>query len=78
MRFSISITGFVVLSGHTRVKDPHANFRNAFAGTSSNGNGIANALLKVNFAYEGYEVSYITDISEADSNTLQHRMPSMS
>jgi len=53
---SIAITGLVVLGGHTRVQDPHANFRNSFAGTSSNGNGLATALVKVNFAYAGFEV----------------------
>lgn len=53
---SISITGLVVLGGHTRVEDPHANFRNAFDGTSHNGNGLATALIRVNFAYGGYEV----------------------
>ena len=51
---SITITGWVVLGGHTRVEDPHVNFRNSFAGTTSNGNGIANALVKINFAYAGY------------------------
>lgn len=51
---SISITGLVVLGGHTSVADPNANFRDAFAGTSSNGNAMANALVKITFAYEGY------------------------
>lgn len=54
--FSIAITGLVVLGGNTPVKDPHANFRDSFAGTTSNGNGLATALVKVNFAYAGYEV----------------------
>lgn len=54
---SIAITGLVVLGGHTRVEDPHVNFRNAFEGTTSNGNGLATALVKVNFAYAGFEVS---------------------
>lgn len=54
---SISVTGLVVLGGHTRVEDPTANFRNSFAGTTSNGNGLATALVKVNFAYAGFEVS---------------------
>lgn len=54
--YSIAITGLVVLGGHTRVEDPRANFRNAFAGTSSNGNGLSTALVKVNFAYAGFEV----------------------
>ncbi|KAJ3529957.1 hypothetical protein NMY22_g8779 [Coprinellus aureogranulatus] len=54
----VAITGLVVLGGHTRVEDPHANFRNAFADTSSNGNGLATALVKVNFAYAGFENAF--------------------
>ncbi|KAL7424321.1 hypothetical protein Q5752_000003 [Cryptotrichosporon argae] len=50
----ISITGLVVLGGHTAVADPTANFHDAFAGTTSSGYGIANALYKVTFAYAGY------------------------
>ena len=45
----------VVLGGHTRVANPTANFTNAFEGTNdASGYGIANALVKVNFAYAGY------------------------
>ena len=51
---SISITGLVVLGGHTRVKDSHANFRDSFHGTAGNGYGLSNALVKINFAYAGY------------------------
>lgn len=51
---SISITGLVVLGGHTSVEDPTANFRDAFEGTSSAGYGITNALYKIIFAYSGY------------------------
>ncbi|EAU85304.1 high affinity methionine permease [Coprinopsis cinerea okayama7 len=54
----IAITGFVVLGGHTSVADPKANFRNAFEGTSSNGNGLATSLVKVNFAYSGFENAF--------------------
>lgn len=57
MRFtfsSISITGFVILGGNTKVKDPHLNFRDSFGGTTGNGYGLSNALVKVNFAYYGY------------------------
>ncbi|TVY88450.1 High-affinity methionine permease, partial [Lachnellula willkommii] len=50
----ISITGLVVLGGHTRIKDPHANFRDSFSGTVGNGYGLANALVKINFAYAGF------------------------
>ena len=55
---SITITGWVVLGGHTRVEDPHANFRNSFAGTTTNGNGIANAFVKINFAYAGFSNAF--------------------
>ncbi|TFK40147.1 high affinity methionine permease [Crucibulum laeve] len=54
----ISITGLVVLGGHTRVEDPRGNFRDSFAGTTSNGNGLATALVKVNFAYAGFENAF--------------------
>jgi amino acid transporter len=54
----IVITGFVVLGGGTRVKDPHANFRNSFDGATSNGNGIVNALVNINFAYTGYSNAF--------------------
>lgn len=44
----------MVLGGNTRVADPKANFHDSFAGTTGNGYGISNALVKVNFAYSGY------------------------
>ena len=36
----IVVTGWVVLSGRTTVKDPHVNFRNAFEGSSHSGNDV--------------------------------------
>jgi amino acid transporter len=54
----IVITGFAVLGGATRVEDPRQNFRNSFDGISSNGNGIVNALVSVNFAYSGYSNAF--------------------
>jgi L-type amino acid transporter 9 len=36
----VVITGWVVLSGKTRVADPHYNFRNAFAGSSTSSNDV--------------------------------------
>ncbi|RWA04273.1 hypothetical protein EKO27_g10832 [Xylaria grammica] len=51
----ISITGFVVLGGHVpRVSDPGANFRNAFEGTTTNGNDLSVALVNIIFAFSGY------------------------
>ena len=55
---SIGITGIAVLCGGTRVPNPTENFRNAFVGTTSNGNGLATALVKVNFAYTGFENAF--------------------
>lgn len=55
---SISITGLVCLGGNTSVADPKMNFRNSFEGTTGNGNGLANALVKITFAYSGYQNAF--------------------
>lgn len=34
--------------------NPKANFQDSFSGTTSNGYGLSNALVKINFAYAGY------------------------
>ena len=36
------------------MKTPKANFHDSFQGTTGNGYGLANALVKVNFAYAGF------------------------
>ncbi|KAI1790090.1 high affinity methionine permease [Ganoderma leucocontextum] len=48
----ISFTGWAVLAGKTAVQDPHANFRNVFAGSSRSSNDYATAMFKVLNAYE--------------------------
>ena len=53
----ISVTGFVVLGGHTSVKDPHANFVEPFTGTIT-AYGVTNALYKIVFSYAGYENAF--------------------
>jgi amino acid transporter len=53
----ISITGLVVLSGHTSVANPQANFVNSFEGKSTP-YGITNALYKIIFSYAGYENAF--------------------
>ncbi|KAF4414593.1 high affinity methionine permease [Fusarium acutatum] len=51
----ISITGLVVLGGSvSRIPDPNANFRNAFEGTTDNGNDLSTALVNIVFSYTGY------------------------
>ena len=51
----ISITGLVVLGGHTSIAKPRANFQDPFEGTTGDGNGLANALVKITFAYAGFQ-----------------------
>lgn len=51
----IVVTGWVVLGGGVKsVPDPHASFRNAFAGSSHSGNLYAAALFKVLNSYAGW------------------------
>lgn len=54
----VAITGLVVLGGNTSVKDPHANFRDAFDSTSTTVYGVTNALVKIIFSYAGYENAF--------------------
>ncbi|RLM00401.1 hypothetical protein CFD26_108215 [Aspergillus turcosus] len=55
----IGITGLVVLGGHTKIEDPKANFRDAFACSSSASvYGATNALVKVAFSYAGFENAF--------------------
>ncbi|MCJ1308281.1 hypothetical protein MMC25_001934 [Agyrium rufum] len=51
----IVVTGWVVLSGKVdSIPDPHASFRNAFAGSSTSGFEYATALFKVLNSYTGW------------------------
>lgn len=49
----ISITGLVVLGGHTRVENPLVNFQNPFEGKAT-AYGLTNSLYKIIFSYAGY------------------------
>lgn len=37
----VVISGWVVLSGKTRITDPHINFRDAFTGSSHSSNDVS-------------------------------------
>jgi amino acid transporter len=50
----MSLTGLIVLSGLTKVKDPYANFRHPFEGSKFNGNGLATAMAKVTYCFSGW------------------------
>ncbi|KAL6306435.1 high affinity methionine permease [Sparassis latifolia] len=68
----IVVTGWVVLSGHTSIKDPHANFRNAFAGSSHSGYDYATAMFKVLFSYAGWlNVNYVMNNVRDPIRTLK-------
>ncbi|KAM0717828.1 hypothetical protein Q7P37_006160 [Cladosporium fusiforme] len=51
----ISLTGLIVLGGHTSVADPGLNFRDAFYGTRTDANGLVNALVRITFSYQGFQ-----------------------
>jgi amino acid transporter len=73
----VAITGLVVLGGHTRVQDPHANFRNAFEGSGSGGAyGITNALVRIIFSYAGYENAFNV-VNEVRSYQFLVALPSL-
>jgi hypothetical protein len=56
---SISITGFVVLGGGIKsIPDPGANFRDSFAGATGDASGVVRAIVRVNYAYEGWSNSF--------------------
>lgn len=53
----ISITGLVVLGGHTRVSDPGVNFSQPFKGNITP-YGATTALYRITFSYAGFENSF--------------------
>ena len=46
--------GWVVLGGGTHIKDPHANFRDAFAGSSHSGSDASQQVLSGNYIADCY------------------------
>ncbi|KAG1746244.1 amino acid/polyamine transporter I [Suillus occidentalis] len=68
----VVVTGWAVLSGKTRVADPHYNFRNAFAGSSTSSNDYAFATFKVLNAYAGWSnVNYVMNNVRNPIRTLK-------
>ncbi|KAG2126693.1 amino acid/polyamine transporter I [Suillus cothurnatus] len=51
-------TGALVLGGFTRIRDPYANFRSPFSGSTANPNSLATALVKTNFAFAGWNNAF--------------------
>jgi amino acid transporter len=69
----ITITGFVVLGGGVKsVPDPHASFRNAFAGSVMSGGPYATALFKVLNSYSGWNnAAYVLNEVKRPVHTLK-------
>jgi amino acid transporter len=55
---SVAATGIAVLAGLTRIEHPFANFKHPFAGSTAHPNALATALIKVNWAYYGWQNGY--------------------
>ncbi|OAX33005.1 amino acid transporter [Rhizopogon vinicolor AM-OR11-026] len=51
-------TGALVLGGFTRIRDPFANFRSPFSGSTTNPNSLATALVKTNYAFFGWHNAF--------------------
>jgi amino acid transporter len=67
----IVIAGWVVLGGGTKVQDPHASFRDAFAGTSGSGYHWANSLFKVLNSFAGYtNAAYVSIHASPPADSL--------
>jgi len=56
--FSLVFTGALVLGGFTRIRDPFANFRSPFSGSTTNPNSLATALVKTNFSFLGWHNAF--------------------
>ncbi|KAK7679688.1 hypothetical protein QCA50_017185 [Cerrena zonata] len=61
------VGGLVVLGGGTRVQNSHEVFKNAWEGTTTSGNAIGNAILKVSFSMGAYYagIGSVEEISKA-------------
>ncbi|KAI1413048.1 high affinity methionine permease [Hypoxylon sp. FL1857] len=69
----IVVTGWVVLGGGVKsIPDPHASFRNSFAGSSHSGNQYATALFKVLNSYAGWSnAAYVLNEVKRPVHTLK-------
>ncbi|EIW78151.1 amino acid transporter [Coniophora puteana RWD-64-598 SS2] len=67
----VVITGWVVLSGHTRLGNTRSNFSNSFVGSSTSSNDYATAMLKILNSYTGWSnVNYVMNNVKNPVRTL--------
>lgn len=69
--FFIIISGFVALSGNSKVGNTHSVFHNAWEGTTTDGNSISNAILKVVFSYGGTNYAFGVVAETVPTNTIR-------
>ncbi|MCJ1357803.1 MAG: hypothetical protein MMC33_007799 [Icmadophila ericetorum] len=69
----VVVTGWVVLSGRVHsIPDPHASFRNSFAGSSSSGYEYATAMFKILYSYAGWSnAAYVLNEVHRPVRTLK-------
>ncbi|KAI0728529.1 amino acid/polyamine transporter I [Fomitopsis betulina] len=74
--YLMNALSWVVLSGRTSITDPHANFRNAFAGSSTSSFDYATATFKVLYSYTGWSsVNYVMNNVRDPVRTLKIAAP---
>lgn len=73
----IVVTGWVVLGGGvSKIPDPHASFRNGFAGSAHDGYSYATALFKVINSYAGWSnAAYVLNEVRNPVRTLKIAAP---
>lgn len=69
--FFVIFSGFAVLGGHTKVGNTHSVFNNAWEGTTTDGNSISNAILKVVFSYGGTGYAFGVVAETVPTNTIR-------
>lgn len=59
------------------IPDPGQNFRNAFDGATGDASGVVRALVRVNYAYEGYANAFnvVNEIKVRHPPLCAHSLP---
>lgn len=69
--FFIVISGLVVLGGGSRMGNTKSVFQNSWEGTTTDGNAISNAILKVVFSYGGSGYAFGVVAETVPTNTIR-------
>lgn len=67
----ISFSGFAALAGSTKAPKNHEIFKNAWKGTTTDGNSISNAILKVVFSFGGTPYAFTVVAETHPKNTIR-------